>query len=233
MSTVAELWALQTTDLAVEAARQRLTELEKQLGADAELKAARAAAAEAQAELDRCRTTQRQLDQQVKDLSTQVRAAERDLMSGRVRNPRELESMEANVAALRRRRGVLEGEALEAMLEVDQWEAELAARQGRQAAAETAHQARQGAIRREAGQRLAELKVLSARLSQQWEATPPPDRDLYKNLRSRKGGRAVAREQNGACQACGLMLPTGVLQTVHVGSQRVFCPGCGRLLLAG
>ncbi len=233
MSTVAELWALQTTDLAVEAARQRLTELEKQLGERAELKAARAAVAEAQTELERCRTVQRQRDQQVKDLAAQVRAAERDLMSGRVRNPRELESMEANVAALRRRRSTLEGEALEAMLEVEQWEAELAARQDLQASAETAHQARQAAIRREAGQRLAELKTLSARLSQQWEATPPPDRDLYKNLRSRKGGKAVAREQGSACQACGLMLPTGVAQAVRAGGQRVFCPGCGRLLLAG
>ena len=44
MSTVADLWALQTTDLAVEAIRQRLAELEKQLSERAELKTARAAA---------------------------------------------------------------------------------------------------------------------------------------------------------------------------------------------
>jgi len=233
MSTVAELWALQTTDLAVEAVRQRLTELEKQLGERAELTAARAAMAEAQTELESGRAAQQKLDRQVKDLAAQVRAAERDLMSGRVRNPRELESMEANVAALRRRRSTLEGEALEAMLELERCEAQLTARQSQQASAEATHQARQEAIKREAGQRLAELKTLSARLSQQWEATPPADRDLYKSLRSRKGGRAVAREQGGACQACGLMLATGVAQAVRVGGQRVFCPGCGRLLLAG
>jgi predicted nucleic acid-binding Zn-ribbon protein len=233
MSTVADLWALQTTDLAVEAIRQRLAELEKQLGESADLKAARAAAAEAQAELERCRAGQQQLDQQVKSLATQIRAAERDLLSGRVRNPRELESMEANVIALRRRHSALEADALALMLEVDRWEAEAAARQSRQAGAEAAQLARQGAIKREAGQRLAELKVLSTRFSQQWEATAPQDRNVYKNLRSRKGGKAVAREQGGACQACGLMLPTGAVQAVHVGDQRVYCPGCGRLLLAG
>lgn len=233
MSTVADLWALQTTDLAVEAIRQRLAELEKQLGESADLKAARAAAAEAQAELERCRAGQQQLDQQIKSLATQIRAAERDLLSGRVRNPRELESMEANVIALRRRHSALEADALALMLEVDRWEAEAAARQSRQAGAEAAQLARQGAIKREAGQRLAELKVLSTRFSQQWEATAPQDRNVYKNLRSRKGGKAVAREQGGACQACGLMLPTGAVQAVHVGDQRVTCPGCGRLLLAG
>jgi hypothetical protein len=232
MSTAADLWALQTTDLAVEATRQRLGELEKQFGESDELKAARAAEAEAGSEMERCRAAQHKLDVQMKDLSGQIRAAERDLMSGRVRNPRELESMEANVAALRRRRSALETDALAAMLEVETWQAMQAERQARRLSLETAHRARQESIKREAAQRLAELKALTARHSQQWEAIAPQDRDLYKNLRSRKGGRALAREQSGACQACGLMLPTGALQSVHSG-QRVFCPGCGRLLLAG
>ncbi len=37
MSTVADLWALQTTDLALEAINQRLVELKKQQGESAEL----------------------------------------------------------------------------------------------------------------------------------------------------------------------------------------------------
>lgn len=233
MTTVADLWALQTTDLALEAIKQRLIELEKQLGESAELKAAVAAAAEAEAELERWQATQRALDRQIKELSDHMRAAEREMMSGRVRNPRELEGMEANVAALQRRRSALEDESLAAMLEVEQWQAETEARQGRRASSQAAHVAQQEAIRREAAQKIAEMKTLSARLNQQWEATAAPDRDLYKQLRSRKGGRAVARERGGACQTCGLILPTGVAQAVHGGSQRVFCPGCGRLLLAG
>jgi hypothetical protein len=233
MSTVADLWALQTTDLALEAIKQRLVELEKQQGESAELKAARAAAAEAEAELARVRAVQREFDRQIKQLSDHIRAAEREMMSGRVRNPRELEGMEANVAALKRRRSALEDESLATMLEVERWQAEAETRQGQQASSEAAHVARQQAIKREAAQKIAELKTLSARLNQQWEAVSPADRDLYKNLRSRKAGRALAREQGGACQACGLMLSTGAAQAVHGDSQRIFCPGCGRLLLAG
>jgi predicted nucleic acid-binding Zn-ribbon protein len=118
------------------------------------------------------------------------------------------------------------------MLELETRQAEVAALQGQKASLETDHTARQGEIKREAAQKIAELKTLSARLNRQWESITPQDRDLYKNLRSRKGGRAVALEQRGACQACGLMLSTGAAQAVHGGSQRVFCPGCGRLLLA-
>ena len=233
MSTIADLWALQTTDLALDAIKQRLAELEKQLGDNAELLAAQAAAAEANAELERHRAAQRELDQQIKELSTHIRAAEREMMSGRVRNPRELEGMEANVAALQRRRSALEDEALAAMLEIETWQPEVEARQTRLAESQAAHAARQTAIKREAAQKIAELKALAARRNQQWAAIAPAQRELYKNLRSRKGGRALAREHSSACQACGVMLPTGVAQAVHSGRDNVFCPGCGRLLLAG
>ncbi len=233
MSSVTDLWALQTTDLALDGVKQRLAELEKQLGDDAELQAARAAAAEADAELERHRAAQRELDRQIKDLSNHIRAAEREMMSGRVRNPRELEGMEANVAALQRRRSALEDEALAAMLEIELWQPEAEARQAQRAAAEAARAARQDAIKREAAQKIAEYKALAARRGQQWEAIAPADRELYKNLRSRKGGRALAQVHSSACQACGLMLPTGVVQAVHNGRDNVLCPGCGRLLLAG
>lgn len=233
MSTETDLWALQTTDLAVEAIKHRLAELEKQRGAGEALRSARTAAAEAQAELKRWQAAQRELDRQINELADHARAAEREMMSGRVRNPRELEGMEANLAALQRRRSALEDQALAAMLEVDRWQAEANQRHSDLANAEAAHEARQEAIQREAARQIAELKTLSARLNRQWEAMAPPDRELYKSLRSRKGGRAVALEQGGACQACGLILPTGALQAVHSGSQRIFCPGCGRLLVAG
>ena len=232
MSTVADLWALQTTDLALEAVKQRLTELERERSESAELAAARAATAAAEAELTRLRASQREFDRQIKDLSDHMSAAEREMMSGRVRNPRELEGMEANVAALQRRRSALEDESLATMLEAEQWQAEAATRQTQLASSESEYSARQQAIKREAGQKIAELKTLSARLSQQWESIAPADCDLYKNLRSRKAGRAVALAQGGACQTCGLMLSTGAAQAVQNDGQRVFCPGCGRLLLA-
>ena len=233
MSTVADLWALQTTDLALDAIKQRLAELEKQLGDNAELLAAQAVAAEANAELERHRAAQRGLDQQIKEISAHISAAEREMMSGRVRNPRELEGMEANVAALQRRRSALEDEALAAMLEIETWQPEVEARQTRLAESQAAHAARQTAIKREAAQKIAELKALAARRNQQWAAIAPAQQELYKNLRSRKGGRALALEHSGACQACGVMLSTGVAQAVHSGRDSVFCPGCGRLLLAG
>lgn len=88
MSNVSDLWAVQQTDLAVEAIRRRLKEIEGQRGETAEIKTAREAYSAANAELVHWRTTRRDLEIQARELSGKIDAAEKDLMSGRVRNPK-------------------------------------------------------------------------------------------------------------------------------------------------
>lgn len=233
MSSVADLWALQTVDLAVEALKARLVELEKQQSDTAAVAAAHTAAGDSERELARVQAAQQELERQVKELATHAREVEREMMSGRVRNPRELEGLQANAEALQRRRAVLEDQSLQTMLELEQWQAENTVRQEQRQRLENDHRIRQETIRQQAGHLITDLKTQSARLKELWSATTPADRDLYKNLRTRKAGRAVARAQNGSCTACGVMLPTGAVQALNNASQRVTCPSCGRLLWAG
>jgi predicted nucleic acid-binding Zn-ribbon protein len=153
-------------------------------------------------------------------------------MSGRVRNHKELEGMEANVTALKRRRSGLEDEDLEAMLEIERCQAQADAARATLAEEEARWQASQAKLTDELNRSVAELKTLAARLNHQWEAVPATDREFYRSLRQRKGGRALALERNGECTACGVALPTGMVQAVHGNDQRILCPSCGRLLHA-
>jgi len=230
MSTVARLWTLQITDLAVDSLRRRLAGIEHQLGETPELPAARQAVAESQAELDEWRSKQRRVEQEVRDLTAHIRSAEKQLMSGRVRNPKELAGMQANVAALKRHRGTLEDTVLEAMLEVERCQEELAEHQTHLAQVENNWQVAQPKLQAQKQQATTDLKAQTTRLKQQWEATSPQDRELYRNLRSRKAGRALALVERNACQACGVGLPTSIIQQIRRGDERVFCPTCGRLL---
>lgn len=233
MSTVADLWAVQVTDLAAEAVRQRLAELEKQLTEPEDLKASRAEVADATSELDRWRDRQRSVDTESRDLAQRIQSAERDLMSGRVRNPKELAGMEANVEALRRHRAALEDQLLEALLEVEQWQETLDRRQRRLAELESAWHTEQDTLLQERERGLAELRSLGARLQRQWAALASTDQELYRNLRSRKGGRALALLRGDTCGGCGMVLATGMIQQTRNAEQdgeRVFCPSCGRLL---
>lgn len=233
MSTIADLWSVQVTDLAIEALRRRLADIERQLGANEELEAARQAAAAAEAELSRWRQQHRSIENESRDLERRIRAAEADLMSGRVRNPKELAAMEANVAAMRRHHSTLDDSLLEAMVEIERCQTAWQAAHTHLKQVEAAWQTQQAALLAERERARAEAQALSARLQQQWAAIAPADRELYRNLRSRKGGRAIALLQRDTCQGCGMVLPTGIIQQVHaasLGEGHVFCPTCGRLL---
>lgn len=230
MSTVAELWMLQVTDLAVETHRRRLADLEQQLAAPAELLDARQAAAAAEAELTSWRSKQRTIETQVRDLAQHIQAAEKQLMSGRVRNPKELEGMEANLNSLKRRRAGLEDEILEIMLEIDRQRTGLETQRSHLAGLEQAWQTQQAALIQERDRQTAELHSLSAQLARQWAAISPADQELYRSLRQRKAGLALSLMQRGTCRACGVSLPTSAVQHVQAENQRVFCPTCGRLL---
>jgi predicted nucleic acid-binding Zn-ribbon protein len=57
---------------------------------------------------------------------------------------------------------------------------------------------------------------------------------LYTQLAERKAGVAVAVIQNGACSACNVSLPTGVVNGARVSEGNpVYCPSCGRILFSG
>ena len=152
--------------------------------------AARERAVQADRELATWKDTQRDLDSQMRDLSSRIQTAERDLMSGRVRNPKELEGMQANLEALKRRRSHLEDDDLEAMLEIERCQATAEARRAGLVAEETRSQAAQARLADDLSRSVAELKTLAARFTRQWEAISPEDKEYFRTLRQRKGGRA-------------------------------------------
>lgn len=233
MSNVSDLWALQQTDQAVESIRRRLKELENQRGETPAIKAAREATKAANTELVHWRTTRRDLEIQARELSAKIDAAEKDLMSGRVRNPKELEGMHANVGSMKKRLSAVEDQVLDAMVQTDQWQADADARKSELDALEAEWQATQQANAAEITIKLADLKRLAAQMNEQWAGLSSEDQQLYRDLRVRKGGRALAQERNGTCQACGISLPTGIVQSVRNDEVHSFCPSCGRLLHAG
>lgn len=235
MSTVADLWAVQVTDLAIESLRRHLADVQRQIGETEELQAARAALAQAEAELARWSGRLRAAEAESRDLARRIQAEEQDLLSGRVRNPKELANMEAHVASLRRHRAAVEDQVLEAMVETERCQAAVQEARAHLAAVEAAWRAQQEALARDRDRSTAELQSLTARLQHLWTSVAPADRELYRSLRSRKGGRALALLQGDTCQGCGMTLPTGIIQQVRAAEQggpRVFCPTCGRLLHA-
>jgi len=225
------LYQLQETDLSLAAVQRRLAEIEAALGETEELRAARQAVQSTEAELQRWQVTLRDRELEVKGLSSKIEATENRLYSGRVRNPKELKNLEDELHSLRRRREAIEDALLEAMLEVERLQSTRTAQEEALARIHAEWQAAQEALRAEQAKLQARLSRLQARRERQATAAGA-NLQLYEDLWRRKAGRPVALLKDGACQTCGMVLPTSEVQRVRYSQELCFCSSCGRVLLA-
>ncbi|MEX5632181.1 zinc ribbon domain-containing protein [Parafrankia sp. FMc2] len=162
--------------------------------------------------------------------------ADRDrarLESGQVGNPRELENLQAELASLARRQGVLEDDALERMEAVDALETRLAGLVGDQEkitgerqAAEERRDEQFGEIDAEAAKRRTERESLAP-------ALPEPLVVLYERIRGSSGGVGAAALVRRRCQGCHLELSGGDLRAVAAApaDEVVRCEECRRILV--
>jgi len=143
-----------------------LLQLQQALGESAELAAARKTAAATEAELQRWHAAQKNAELEAQTLAQQIAARDKELMSGRVSQPKELESLQANIEALRRQRSSVEDSGVEAMTQVETLSRQLAAEQQTLQQIEEQWQSSQAGLLQED----AKYKRIYAQLKQQREA---------------------------------------------------------------
>lgn len=232
MRAIHRLALLNEADLALDAAKARLAEIAVALREPATLAAARAALAEAERELERCRREQRELEQAQAAVRAEVARTEQSLYSGQIRNPRELENAERDLQQHRHQQAAIEDRLLEAMVATEAVAERHAACQAELSRLSAAWEQTQAALRQEQAQLKARLPALQARQATARQAAPPELLPLYDSLRARKGGRAVAEVDGDTCSACSVAVPPSKLAAALEGEELVYCGNCGRLLWA-
>jgi uncharacterized protein len=177
--------------------------------------------------------SQQRLEDEIASLTERANQAEKQLYSGAVSNPRELQALQDDVASIRRRIGQLEDDELEIMEltePVDADRAELVAERARLEADTQRLDAELAAAEAEIAAELA-----GVRGERQSAAADVPD-DLwpeYDALRAQLGGVAIARLVGETCQGCHLALPAVEVDRIRkLGlDEPVHCEECGRLLV--
>ncbi|MGB7877066.1 MAG: C4-type zinc ribbon domain-containing protein [Anaerolineales bacterium] len=232
MSSALGLYRLQLVDSRMDEIRTRLEEIRQTLENDQEMRQAKKQVAETEAMLNLAQHSLNQAEAEVNKQKIKIEQSVSNLYSGNVKNPKELQDLQSEVAALKRHLETLEDRQLEAMLEE-----------------ETAEQANQAALDRQervkarlAGQNqtlTAEQTELNKDLerldAERQAALSPLDPELltvYDQLRQQKRGLAIAAVSDGACAACGTTLTPAQLQSARSTSQIDHCPTCGRILFA-
>jgi predicted nucleic acid-binding Zn-ribbon protein len=236
MSRWASLLVVQGHDTRADQLAHRLeglpvrTQLAEVADRTAELDARLATVDERRGDLSR---SQQRLEDEIASLTERANQAEKQLYSGAVTNPRELQALQDDVASIRRRVGQIEDDELEIMEltePVEAERAELEADRERLAADSERLQAELAGAESEIA---AELEAVG--VEREAAAGEVPD-DLwpeYDKLRAQLGGVAIAQLVGSTCQGCHLALPAVEVDRIRkLGvDEAVHCEECGRLLV--
>ena len=233
MSRSFKLFRLQQIDSQLDQGRSRLREIEAALRDNASLNEANRQTEKLGATLEAARKDLHRADEIVQNQRIKIEQTESTLYGGKVRNPKELQDLQNESAALKRYMDTLEERQLEALISFEE--------------AEAAHQAavsNQARVRGEVEQANSHLVAEQSSLSQEMsrlegerEAVagpiPPEDYSQYEKLRAQRRGVAVAKLNHNLCSACGSSLNAALLQAARSPTQLTRCESCGRILYAG
>jgi len=231
MSQMSMLWQLQLVDSERLRKRRALIDAEASLGETPALQQARATMVLEETALGHWRGRLRDLDLKLKSLNGRIKKNEQRLYSGGVRNPKELQSLQADLEHLRRRHDKTEDGFLQAMTEVDDREALVSEARSVFGQIETRWKAEQDALSATISQIRGELGVLEGRSRELRSSIDKADLGLYDSLLQSKGNLAVTVLKGELCGGCRVRVPSGLAQRVRQGRELVLCNNCGRIIV--
>lgn len=233
MADIAKLYELQKIDVTAQKVRRRLTQLKALLVESDDLKAARTHAEALEQEQQQWHSKQKTAELEAQSLASRIQESEQRLMSGQVRNPKELESLQSSIEALQRLRGTVETNSVEALLKNEELTSQVATARTQLQHVQQVWSTSQTELTEEETKLKRGFLQLKKQRDTLVETLDKPLLQQYEYLRERKGGVAVAAVENGNCTACNVKVPSGMVSTVRSQPDKlVTCPSCGRILYA-
>lgn len=230
MNTSFTLFRLQTQDTLRMRMNARLKEIERIIAADREVNQANTRLTQAQEINKSAESALQGIMAQVKEKKIKRELTQANLFSGKVRNPKELQYLQAETHALDRTIAKLEEEQLQAMMALEettsilhQAESELQKVLDRKSSQNSLLIGEKHKIEAEIPQVDAQRQTLREQLD---EATFT----IYRNLLKSKAGRAVAEVHDDTCGACGVTVPPADIQAAKSPNAIAYCKNCGRIL---
>lgn len=233
MSRVSSIYRLQEIDRALDRNHARIEEISRILEDDAEIKRLKDKLQQAEEKLSAARTAHSKADHAVETQRAKIEQTERTLYSGTVQNPKELQDRQQEAESLKRYLVTLEDRLLDAMIELEEHEANHNQAHQVLSAAEKKRMEEHGALIEEQTRLHSDIERCEAEREAAQTDVNEEDLALYNTLRERFAGIAVSTEQRGNCSACGVELARSLLQEIRTGDDLVRCRQCSRILYAG
>jgi uncharacterized protein len=180
--------------------------------------AAQQAAAEQLRESDRLREAHR----------SDLKARERQLMSGRIRNPSELMQMSNEVQNMKAHFADEEEAELRLMEQAEAADGQVSAVTARLEEVRQRSAAEEPALQENLAAWSSELAAVEVERDEVWSRVPPAAQSAYGRLRMHP---AVAEVVSNQCAVCRVGVTSSGMQILRKGDELVHCDNCGRILV--
>jgi predicted nucleic acid-binding Zn-ribbon protein len=208
--------------------RDDIERIESLLESDPEVVALEERAAAAQAQQEATAARVRESDKAREEHRTRLRSREKELMSGRIRNPTELTQMSDEVQHMKSRFAEEEEAELQLMEEADAADEALRAVTAELESARARAAAEAPGLQSELEEQRADLAGVEAEKDQIWSEVSPAAQRAFTRQRIQP---AVAEVRNNQCTACRVTVTSRGLQMLRQGDEIVNCENCGRILV--
>jgi len=164
-------------------------------------------------------------------VSDKAAAEQSKVLSGEITNPKELQNLTREIAALERRRESLEREALASMEKAEAAREKLAAIDTTLAEGAEKERALIKRFKERGGDLQREIERLKAERALLLGKLPTQLADRYEAAVAAKHGIGVGELAAGLCTACRTQLPADRAQAIASGPEVAECPNCRRILV--
>jgi len=225
-----QLYELQEVDLEMDSKREALSHVSSRLGESEVLDQARLSLARDEERLAELERSQREVEREVEDLRAKATLSEEKLYGGTVKSPKELASLQEQVVNLQRKMRERDDKTLDIMTEVDAVQQEVSSKRREVEKIEEEWRAEQASLSQEQAELRAAITTLEQKREDLTSRLDTASLELYKAIRQKRQGRAVAKLEQGMCQGCRIALPMSELQRARIGQELVQCSSCERIL---
>jgi len=232
MNSAFHLYQLQKVDSQINLLDIRLKEIADLLRNDSEIQAATQALFEVSSSLSAANSVLQSIEQKIRTKRNKLEQSESSLYAGNIKNPKELQDLQKEVASLKSVISEYENEQMEQMILIEQIEKEKSIHEDQLNSANKKLELRQKDLVEESKR----IETQRSKLLTEREISLSQVPELliltYDDLRKKKSGVAVARVEDQTCSICGTSLTPAECQAAKSSTKIFTCSSCGRVLYA-
>ncbi|MHB1002077.1 MAG: zinc ribbon domain-containing protein [Armatimonadota bacterium] len=224
------LYELQKIDTEIAKAQKTRASMDTGTSRRLEVEAAKKEADDANKLLHDATTELRDSELNLKSIESKQKTYQDKLYAGKVTNAKELSSMEKEIEMFGRQKDKLEERILELMDLVEARKSILSDAQGVLKDREDEYAVHMTKARKQAALLAARVKEQTALREEAVKAVDPVLLNRYESMRSRLGGVAVSKVEEGTCSGCHMQISGNIIRELKTDKDIITCENCSRIL---